>query len=66
MSRTIKHKKSLCPVLGSIKKTPCPVPQNASPVVPINNEQSLESMTEEPQSADNYAEDDISKQSEFV
>ena len=41
MSRTIKHKKSLCPVLGSIKKGPCPVPQNTGPILPINNEQSL-------------------------
>ena len=41
MSRTIKTKKSLCPVLGSIKKSPCPVPRNTGPVLPINNEQSL-------------------------
>ena len=41
MSHTIKTQKSLCPVLGSIKKSPCPVPQNTGPVLPINNEQSL-------------------------
>ena len=27
----------MCPVLGSIKKSPCPVPQNTGPVLPINN-----------------------------
>ena len=31
----------MCPVLGSIKKSLCPVPRNTGPVLPINNEQSL-------------------------